>query len=413
MLLPGITDPDTLDLAEKLCGTFPGRERGAEHVQPAPGDGRGHDPRAARQVRADHPGQPAAGDRPHADGLARPGLSCGRRWRGRAVAPLLAAAWPEPAAAGPAATRAASRRWRTGRPCWCPSRRDEDDAELFPWSGVRGDGGAIARAWRPRCCRSASTPSGSASLDAREGEHYQAVSESLAKLHAALEGLQGTVADHAGILASLDGLDETRGYPGRPGRLPDAAGRGGPGERYQPIPTVNGGPWPSEEREKRATARIRGWVAQIYRPFYGHLAARLGDCWEQHPLCLVSWTGCPSCGRCWISSRTARARDLAAQAELGTRIIPAVAEQLAAETTGCEHSRALNGPGRLQGRGPGEQAHASQRSRPPVRRARMACRSRASRGRRSRRPRTASRTRPQTTARSSGGGPGTRTGTWR
>jgi hypothetical protein len=33
------------------------------------------------------------------------------------------------------------------------------------------------------------------------------------------------------------------------------------------------------------------------------------------------------------------ARDLAAQAELGTRIIPAIAEQLAAETSSCDHAR--------------------------------------------------------------------------
>src|SRR5262249_31082449 len=37
------------------------------------------------------------------------------------------------------------------------------------------------------------------------------------------------------------------------------------------------------------------------------------------------------------------ARDLAAQAELGTRIIPAIAEQLAAETSSCDHTRRPGG----------------------------------------------------------------------
>jgi type IV secretion system protein VirD4 len=32
VFLPGITDPDTLDLAEKLCGTFPAHERDSEHI---------------------------------------------------------------------------------------------------------------------------------------------------------------------------------------------------------------------------------------------------------------------------------------------------------------------------------------------------------------------------------------------
>ena len=37
---------------------------------------------------------------------------------------------------------------------------------------------------------------------------------------------------------------------------------------------------------KNAIAWLRAWVEQVYRPGYGHLAAALGSCWEQHPLCL-------------------------------------------------------------------------------------------------------------------------------
>ena len=92
VLLPGITDPDTLDLAEKLCGQCPRPGARLRARPPAPGDGRGDDPRAARQVRADPAGRPAARDSPHADGLAGPGLSTGE----------VAAAWP----------------WRR---CWPPS----------------------------------------------------------------------------------------------------------------------------------------------------------------------------------------------------------------------------------------------------------------------------------------------------
>jgi type IV secretion system protein VirD4 len=32
VFMPGITDPDTLELAERLCGRFPGRERGSDHI---------------------------------------------------------------------------------------------------------------------------------------------------------------------------------------------------------------------------------------------------------------------------------------------------------------------------------------------------------------------------------------------
>ena len=107
-------------------------------------------------------------------------------------------------------------------------------------------------------------------LDNREGEHHQAVSDALEKLRTAVNRLRGTVADQAEILASLDGIDET---------LATLAARvasllppeGSEGSRYQPIPTVTWWSLDDEEREE-ATARIRDWVARILLPYYGHLA---------------------------------------------------------------------------------------------------------------------------------------------
>lgn len=174
-------------------------------------------------------------------------------------------------------------------------------------------------------------------LDAREGEHFRAVSESLERLHAALDGLQGTVTGHTKILASLDGLGgDVASLAAQVASLMPPAEE--PGERYRPRPTV---PWwslPEQEREK-SLGKIRGWVAQIYLPFYGHLAARLGDCWEQHPLCLVQLDWLSELWSVLELQPTRNARDLASQAELGTRIIPAVSEQLAAETSSCQHTR--------------------------------------------------------------------------
>jgi len=177
-------------------------------------------------------------------------------------------------------------------------------------------------------------------LDTREGEHHQAVSDALAKLYEAVSALQGTVADQGQILASLDGLGESvTSLAVQVASLMSTAGERG---HYQPIPTVQ---WQSLTREEHeaAVTRISSWVTQVYRPSYGHLARRLGSCWGQHPLCLVQLD--------WLSElwsvlhlQPARtARDLAAQAELGTRIIPAIAEQLAAETSSCDHARRPGG----------------------------------------------------------------------
>ncbi len=75
----------------------------------------------------------------------------------------------------------------------------------------------------------------------------------------------------------------------------------------------------------------------MYRPGYGHLAASLGECWEQHPLCLyiLDWLS-----ELWSvlylpPGRTAGT--LAGQAEWHTRLLAAAAEQLARETRGCAH----------------------------------------------------------------------------
>jgi hypothetical protein len=78
-------------------------------------------------------------------------------------------------------------------------------------------------------------------------------------------------------------------------------------------------------------------VEQVYRPGYGHLAASLGECWEQHPLCLyiLDWLS-----ELWSVLYLAPARTagtLAGQAEWHTRLLAAAAEQLARETRGCTH----------------------------------------------------------------------------
>jgi len=177
-------------------------------------------------------------------------------------------------------------------------------------------------------------------LDTREGEHHQAVSDALAKLHEAVSALQGTVTDQGQILASLDRLGESvTSLAAQVASLMPAAGEKG---HYQPIPTVQ---WQSLTREEHeaAVARIGSWVTQVYRPSYGHLARRLGSCWSEHPLCLVQLDWLSELWSVLHLQPDRTARHLAAQAELGTRIIPAIAEQLAAEISSCDHARRPGG----------------------------------------------------------------------
>ena len=138
-------------------------------------------------------------------------------------------------------------------------------------------------------------------LDAREATHY-----------ATLTGLL------AGLTTRTGPADEDPAY------LPD------------PAPCW----WQlSPEGRKEPVARLRGWVEQVYRPGYGHLAAALGPCWPAHDLCLY---GLDILSSLWsvLYLQPERTPGLvSAQAEYQARILPALAAQLTTETTRCGHTR--------------------------------------------------------------------------
>jgi len=150
-----------------------------------------------------------------------------------------------------------------------------------------------------------------AALDEREAGHF-------AQLREVLNGQQDVIGQLAEDLAGL-------APPG-----------GGPG--YQPIPAITWWTLDDEQREQ-AAARISSWVTSIYRPLYGHLAAGLGGCWPAHPLALITLDWLSELWSVLYLKPTRTARDLAAQAELGTRILPAAAALLAAETRDCPQHR--------------------------------------------------------------------------
>ena len=162
-------------------------------------------------------------------------------------------------------------------------------------------------------------------LDTREAEH-----------HGQLEGRLGELAAQVGELASaLDGTgDQLDRLAAR--ILSDHDNAAGT-PRYRPGPAPRWWQLAGDEREE-ALDRLRGWVAQVYRPGYGQLAATLGPCWEHHMLCLY---GLDLLAELWSMLYLQPGRTpavVSAQAEFQSRIAPAIAEQLMIETTRCAHA---------------------------------------------------------------------------
>ena len=148
--------------------------------------------------------------------------------------------------------------------------------------------------------------------------------------------LQGTTASHAQTLAALDGLD--RQVAELAATVAGDVPGDGDGDRpaYQPTPAPKF--WkPDGTARDQAIGKLRAWVEQVYRPGYGHLAASLGECWEQHPLCLYILDWLSELWSVLYLAPTRTAGTLAGQAEWHTRLLAAAAEQLARETRGCAH----------------------------------------------------------------------------
>src|SRR5262249_35245382 len=152
-------------------------------------------------------------------------------------------------------------------------------------------------------------------LDQRQASDARDLASRIAAVAALVHQLQGTTASHGQALAALDGLDR------QVADLTTAAGHrpgGGAQDGYHPRTAPKLWKLDGPAREA-AIGKLRAWVEQVYRPGYGHLAASLGDCWDQHPLCLyiLDWLS-----ELWSVLYLAPARTpgtLAGQAEWHTR----------------------------------------------------------------------------------------------
>jgi hypothetical protein len=159
-------------------------------------------------------------------------------------------------------------------------------------------------------------------LDTREADHHTALTGQLTELTGKAASIGRTLHDHTAALAQLTATSQAPAEPGSycPGPAP-AWWKLAPDSRPEPV------------------ARLRAWVEQVYRPGYGHLAAALGPCWDQHDLCLY---GLDILAELWSVLYLHPGRNpglVSAQAEYQARILPALADQLRIETNRCGHPR--------------------------------------------------------------------------
>jgi hypothetical protein len=179
-------------------------------------------------------------------------------------------------------------------------------------------------------------------LDEREARHYQEIGGRLSDLGTRVTGMGGTLTDQAEILAGLEGLDEqvasltTRLDEVLPEDQADPA-------FYLPIPAPRWWVLQGEPREQ-AIRKLRAWVGQVYRPGYGVISASLGRCWESHQHCLFTLDWLSELWSVLYLQSKRSASTLAGQGEWQTRLLPAAAEQMAVETSRCDHDQAQRRP---------------------------------------------------------------------
>jgi hypothetical protein len=116
--------------------------------------------------------------------------------------------------------------------------------------------------------------------------------------------------------------------------LPDEQGAA---RVYAPRPAPRWWNLSGEAREAEI-GRLRGFVEHVYRPGFGHLAARLRPCWESHDLCLYCLDIAAELHAVLYLQARRTVSLLNGQAEYATRVLPALADLMTAETrSGCQH----------------------------------------------------------------------------
>lgn len=167
-------------------------------------------------------------------------------------------------------------------------------------------------------------------MTAPDGGALAAALQQLAQQRERLDGQDKSIADLYVKLTALRG--QAKPESTRP------SGEDAAGGSYDPAPTVEW--WRiSDQCRTEAVKRLEAWVGDVLVPGYGHLAKVLPVCWQQHPLCLYALDVLSELWSVLYLDENRTKGVLAGQAELQTRILPAITAQLQREGEGCEHSR--------------------------------------------------------------------------
>ena len=178
-------------------------------------------------------------------------------------------------------------------------------------------------------------------IDLREADHWVHIRSRLRELAVEVSALADTGATAGELLERLDlTVAELSEQVARFADLMDSDD-GPAGAGYHPIPAPRWWLLAGAERED-ALERLTRWVEDIYRPSYGHLAV-LGSCWAQHPLCLFTLDWLSELWQVMYLQPKRTTQMLGGEAEWQTRLLPAAAEQMSAETRSCAHRQSLNG----------------------------------------------------------------------
>jgi hypothetical protein len=174
------------------------------------------------------------------------------------------------------------------------------------------------------------------SLDNREVADFADLRGQLTQLAGMIATINRALTEDTAAMARLEALERQvteliQLLPG-PGGDQD-------GGRYRPRPAPAWWKLPPADRQAPLT-ELRDWVDRVYRSGYGHLADRIAPCWPQHDLCLYALDIASQLWCALYLQPTRTTALLSAQAEYQVRILPAIAAQLAAETTGCGHTPA-------------------------------------------------------------------------
>ncbi len=331
VFLPGLSDPETLEMASKLSGTMAARERGHEHESrhpvmtedmirqlPVRRDGTGY-AFILRNGLSPVIGRPPVIWHPAAGHRAGPGLS-GPGPRRSCLAGRSPARGPRPRHRSPGPARAGLGRDR--RPAMTGPRPGGPDEGVV--AAVLKLTDLAARVERVEQSAAQRIEELAASC-AEALAQVASLREEAGSLGGRADGIEHKLAEVSALLARMSAqIDDLTATPESDDQ---------PGAAYRVNP---GPPWWNlgDDRCADATERLRDWVDEVYRPVFGYLGIMLPGCWDRHPLCLAcldvlheAW--------CLLYLPPRDPKMVFAQLDWLTRPLLQAAEVMAAETRPC------------------------------------------------------------------------------